>query len=86
MTRVVHCQKEKYDEYIGRPSQWSNPFKIGKDGSREEVIEKYDKWIRQQPYLLEQLYKLKDKTLACWCKPKACHGDVLIKLIKELNI
>jgi hypothetical protein len=22
MTRVVHCKKEEYDVYIGRPSKW----------------------------------------------------------------
>ena len=37
-TRVVNCKKEPYDVYIGRPSKWGNPFKIGRDGSRQEVI------------------------------------------------
>jgi hypothetical protein len=32
MTKVVHCKKEKYDIYIGRPSKWGNPFVISKDG------------------------------------------------------
>ena len=36
--KVVHCKKSMYDVYIGRPSKWSNPFKIGEDGTREEVI------------------------------------------------
>ncbi|MDQ5843653.1 MAG: DUF4326 domain-containing protein [Thermoproteota archaeon] len=39
-TRVVHCKVEPFDVYIGRPSKWGNPFKIGKDGSREEVIQR----------------------------------------------
>ena len=39
--RVVHCKRENYDIYIGRGSKWGNPFVIGKDGSREEVVEKY---------------------------------------------
>lgn len=43
--RVVHCKKEPYDVYIGRPSKWGNPFVIGKDGTREEVIAKYAEWI-----------------------------------------
>ena len=43
--KVVHCKKEPYDIYIGRPSKWGNPFSIGKDGTREEVIEKYREWI-----------------------------------------
>lgn len=86
MTKVVHCKKESYDIYIGRPSQFGNPFVIGKDGTREEVIAKYEEWIRENPQLLAMLKDLKGKVLGCWCKPKACHGDVLVKLIKELNI
>ena len=80
---VVHCKKSTYDVYIGRPSKWGNPFTIGKDGTREEVIQKYEKYILDSPILLSQLHELKDKVLACWCSPQACHGDVLVKLINE---
>ena len=81
MTRVVHCKKEPFDVYIGRPSKWGNPFSIGKDGTREEVIERYRNWIQSKPRLLECLPELKDKVLGCWCKPEACHGDVLVELV-----
>lgn len=81
--KVVHCKKSEYDVYIGRPSKWGNPFVIGKDGTREDVVEKYEQWIRQQPDLLNDLHELKDKVLACWCSPQACHGDVLVKLVNE---
>lgn len=80
--KVVHCKKESYDVYIGRPSKWENPFVIGKDGCRQEVIEKYKKWILFQKHLLENLYELKNKVLGCWCSPNPCHGDILIELIK----
>jgi len=82
-TRVVHCKKEAYDVYIGRPSVWGNPFHVGEDGTREEVIEKYREWVQEQPYLMDKLHTLRGKTLGCWCKPKACHGDVLVELIEE---
>ena len=83
-TRVVHCKKEPFDVYIGRPSKWGNPFKIGKDGSREEVIQKYRHWILANPVLVAQLTtELKGKRLGCWCKPYACHGDVLAELADE---
>ena len=81
ITRVVHCKKEPYDIYIGRPSVWGNPFKIGKDGNREEVITKYKEWVNNQPNLLDKIHTLEGKTLGCWCSPKPCHGDVLIDLI-----
>ena len=82
MTRVVHCKKELYDIYIGRPSKWGNPFKIGRDGNREEVIEKYRNYILMDNELMESLNELKDKVLGCWCSPELCHGDVLIELMK----
>lgn len=77
--RVVHCQREQYDVYIGRPSKWGNPWSIGAL-SREEVIEKYRVWIETQPALLASLSELRDKVLGCWCAPQACHGDVLVEL------
>lgn len=83
MTKVVHCKKEKYDIYIGRPSKWGNPFSIGKDGTRAEVIEKYRKYILNKSELMSQLSELKNKILGCWCKPKACHGDVLVELVNN---
>ncbi len=79
LTKVVHCKKGPYDVYVGRPSDWGNPFSIGKDGTREQVIEKYEAWLLEQPELLNRLHELKGKVLACWCKPLHCHGDVLAK-------
>lgn len=38
--------------YIGRPSKWGNPFVIGCDGSRADVIAKYCAWIVVQPALM----------------------------------
>lgn len=78
--RVVHCKKEKYDVYIGRPSKWGNPYQIGKDGTREECIRKYKAWLLLQNVLLQDLQDLRGKTLGCWCSPLPCHGDVLVEL------
>lgn len=73
-----------YDVYIGRPGPWGNPFAIGKDGTRAEVIAKYRVWItsdRRVPVVLRKnLYRLKGKRLGCWCAPAPCHGDVLAEL------
>ena len=80
---VVNKKRHKAtadDVYIGRPSKWGNPFVIGKDGSRSDVIRKYEAWLLKQPALLSALPELKGKTLVCWCKPAACHGDVLERL------
>ena len=78
--RVVHCKKEPFDVYIGRPSKWGNPFVIGKDGSREEVIKKYELYVLGTPDLMMSLHELQGKVLGCWCRPLPCHGDVLARL------
>lgn len=83
MTMVVHCKRSRYDVYIGRPSKWGNPFSIGKDGDRDEVIKKYKEWILNKPELLNELESLRDRVLGCWCKPLACHGDILVELLNE---
>ena len=84
MTKVVHCKRDKYDVYIGRPGPYGNPFEIGKDGTREEVVEKYAEWVLTQPDLLVKIKaELKDKVLGCWCAPKLCHGDILVELANE---
>jgi len=79
-TRVVHHKKEDYDVFIGRPSIWGNPFKVGEDGTRAEVIQKYREWILNNPRLLGKLHEIRGKVLGCWCKPYECHGSVLADL------
>lgn len=90
--KVVHCKKEPYDVYIGRPSPWGNPYshKEGtlakfKTNTREEAVQAYYYWITEGEgrHLLDDLVTLKGKVLGCWCSPKACHGDVLIGLIER---
>ena len=92
-TRIVNCRSvgwwegnSNHSVYIGRGSKWGNPFVIGKDGTREEVIEKYRAWVVQQKDLMASLQELYGKVLVCYCKPLPCHGDVLVDLLeKETN-
>ena len=79
---VVHAKRHAYDVFIGRPSKWGNPFVVGRDGTREQVIAKYRDWILTQPDLLAAIHQeLADKRLGCFCVPHPCHGDVLVELI-----
>lgn len=89
-TTVVHCKKEKYDVYIGRPGPWGNPFSHleGKGDikvdTREDAILGYRVYLEEHPELVERAKReLKGKVLGCWCKPKACHGDVLVEIVDE---
>ena len=84
MTGVVHCRREPFDIYIGRPSRWGNPFKVGRDGTREEVIAKYRTYVLSRPDLVAVLPELQGKVLGCWCAPEPCHGDVLAELARRL--
>lgn len=87
-TVVVNKYKSEYDIYIGRGSDWGNPFTVEQYG-REKCIEMYEEALRkaiaEHPIIIEKLMALKGKRLGCFCKPKACHGDVLIKLIEEFS-
>jgi len=81
--RVVHLKKEPYDVRIDRSSIWGNPFKVGVDGTREEVIQLYKEDLLNNKYLMSRIGELKGKTLGCWCAPAPCHGDVLLELANE---
>lgn len=83
---VVFIDKKRYPQI---QSIFANPYIIGKDGTREEVIRKYEIYIRnrikKESFYKQELLKLKDKNLGCWCAPEPCHGNILLKLIGEYN-
>ena len=69
---------------IDRRTRWGNPWIVGRDGSRAEVIARYrvDLWrrIRAGEIALEDLADLHTKThYLCWCWPLECHGTVLAR-------
>jgi hypothetical protein len=78
--------------YIGRAfnmggwklpaSKWNNPYQAKKYG-RDEAVINYRAYILNTPHLLNALPELSGKTLACWCAPDPCHGDVLVQLFNE---
>lgn len=83
MSLVVHCKKQRYDVYIGRPGPFGNPFVIGKDGDRNEVIRKFEEYLLKDEALMAKVKQLKGKVLGCFCSPQKCHGDVLAKYANE---
>ncbi len=86
MTTVVNKHYEQYDVYIGRGSLFGNPFPITDTVDRARAIAAYRIWLWKQikagRITKEQLLALDGKRLGCFCAPKACHGDVLIKAIQ----
>lgn len=90
--RVVHCKRDRYDVYVGRPSKWGNPFShlpesaAGfKVSSRQEAIDRYREWVVNQPDLMADLPSLAGKVLGCWCHPRPCHAEVLAEMADELT-
>lgn len=92
MTRLVNIRKEKYDVYIGRGSRWGNPYTHITDrktkatyivATRKEAIESYRNYLLNSPELLNSLEELRGKTLGCHCKPKSCHGDIILELLSK---
>ncbi len=82
MARVLHLRNAPPDAIrIDRRTRWGNPFRIGPDGTREDVISKYRDhlWnnIRAGEISKDDLAELHGKNLACHCAPQPCHGDVL---------
>lgn len=69
--------------YVGRPSVWGNPFVIGRDGTRQEVVAKYRAYLLSNTALMTRLHELRGKHVVCWCAPEACHGDVLVELANK---
>ncbi len=92
MTTIVNLYKEKYTVYIGRAnnrlglkeSKFHNPFHIGRDGDREEVIRKYIAYLKSHPELVRAAkVELKNQILGCFCAPQLCHGDVLVAIVND---
>jgi len=69
--------------YVGRPSKWGNPFYVV-HVSRKEAIRRFEHHVRSDPALMEAIKReLRGKDLVCWCAPKPCHADVLLRIANE---
>jgi len=105
MSRVLNIKDFNYKVpsgavYVGRAmsrynlpaSKWGSPFKIGKDGTREEVVAMYRKYLMEvlaDEEVKAHLEELRGKDLVCWChswngegeNPRYCHADILLELV-----
>lgn len=74
--------------YVGRPSMWGNPFVVGRDGTRDEVVEAFERWVRTSAdadaaRIRRHVKALLGRDLVCWCAPARCHASVLEELAFE---
>ncbi len=93
--RDPNCPKDAV--YVGRPSKWGNPWRIGEmspvDGhrfTREEVIELHKQALPQmlkvkdiEGVIILDISELRGKDLVCWCAPSPCHADILLELANK---
>lgn len=84
MPRVYNLKLDGYPDgcvYVGRPSKWGNPYEIGRDGTREQVLSKFDAYLLTRPDLVESAKReLAGRNLLCYCKPKDCHADRWLRI------
>jgi len=87
ITTVVNLKNSSYDFLICRGTIFGNPYEIGIDGTRKEVIERYKVWfnfmLRDQIFK-DAVMKLKGKRLGCYCSPLKCHGDVICNYLNSV--
>lgn len=96
MTRAPHvknCRSLFYfeepdkDVFVGRPSKYGNPFVIGVDGSRSQVIRKYRDWFFSNHALMKEArQELEGKNLVCYCAPEDCHADILLEFVNSADL
>lgn len=88
MTRVVNIQHDRCDIYIGRGGPFGNPYVIGENGDRAEVLRKYKihflERLKRDPAWKAKVEALKGKTLGCFCAYTdgfkgefRCHGQII---------
>jgi hypothetical protein len=102
---MIHIENKKAYRgdgiYVGRKmpgipgSVLGNPFQIGRDGTRSQVIERYRCWLWEQIKLKNEAYaelrriaelaQRGDVTLVCWCAPELCHATVIKRSVEYLN-
>ena len=70
-------------EYIGRPSKFGNPFFMKSEADRDKVVQQFEEYARNNEWILTNINTLTNKEIGCFCAPKKCHGDVLVKLWEE---
>jgi hypothetical protein len=90
MNRDSHILKYATDAGIyvrcDRFSEWGNPFIMGVDGSRDEVIFNFEKhYLPFKRGLISKISELKGKALGCHCYPERCHCEILSKLANDEN-
>lgn len=78
------------DIRIDRRTEFGNEFIIGRDGSRADVVVKFETAERARLTAhgaiarREKVRRMHGRRLFCWCAQLPCHGNVYARLAAEL--
>ena len=92
--------KDRLRIYVGRPTNLGNPFIVGRHGNREQVVERYRRWLdakladpqgndvsREFSAILELHRQYEGRIdLECWCSPLLCHANVIREAIEFSDV
>lgn len=87
---VVNRHKEQYDVYIGRGTIYGNKNEIdlSRGINRTIAIEMYREdlynALERGDITIDDILALSGKKLGCSCKPKCCHGDIIVEVFEEI--
>lgn len=90
-TELVNVSRNGRDgvRMIDRDTKFGNPFRLhaaGGEYTRDESVEAYRDWftekVESDQRFREAVEQLEGETLGCWCKPKRCHGDVILEYLR----
>lgn len=94
-TKVIHIKNtpKNYKSnseyvYVGRPSIFGNPYTLIDESKREEVIQQYKQYFEEALQIEEfknEVLKLKNKILVCYCNPLRCHADIIAEYLNALS-
>lgn len=92
---TVNLRHESYDVYIGRAGRgqdgyFGNPFKLKAQEDRGTMIERYRTYFKKRimadAKFRNRIQELHGKRLGCFCKPRTCHGDVIVEYLEDESI
>lgn len=87
MAKVLNRRRDRIPRgavYVGRPTFWGNPARVGVDGTRDECLDQFRKIVASNRGFREAVKReLRGKDLVCWCAPLPCHADVLLEVANE---
>jgi hypothetical protein len=72
---------------IGDDGWLGNPYRLEEGYSRTEAVNRFEEDFHERidadVKFRAAVEDLKGETLACHCKPKACHGDVIVRYLED---